>query len=385
MNNSKVYKKTIKFISKEASESEWEELDALLRNEDSIAIFNRLVRIEYLISLCMKKYDLAEAKKAVQIKLKKEKQKIRLLYFKRISIAASVLILLAVSVYKIDWSDPYIEKPIPVEIVKSGSSKAILTLEDGSEIALEKGNNYKTKQLVSNGEEVFYTSKSTKEDTELAYNYLTIPRGGQFFLRLSDGTKVWLNSESKLKYPTSFAYNKPRHVELIYGEAYFEVSSSKNNNGTSFHVQTKQQNLGVLGTEFNVRSLKNKSEIITTLVGGEITIDNSHEKIHLLPNQQSVISGNASAIVLNEVDTSLVTAWVEGLFIFEDASLDSMMDDLSRWYDIEVFFESQKLKDIPFTGVLERTKSLNTLLKIIEASNKDEMEFEIKNNVLIIK
>ena len=385
MSNSKVHKKIIKFLNKAASESELEELDDLLQKEDNITIFNRLVKMDYLISLCMKKYDLAEAKQSFQTKLKMEKRRVRLMYYKRISIAASVLIILAISMYKIGFVNPQTEIDLPVEIVESGSNKAILTLEDGSEIALEKGKTYKTGQLTSDGEEIFYTSDETKETAALTYNYLTIPRGGQFFLKLSDGTKVWLNSESKLKYPTSFAQNKPRNVELIYGEAYFEVSPSKDNNGTSFHVQTKQQDLGVLGTEFNVRALKHKPEIITTLVGGKITVNNTRETIHLIPNQQTIISEDSQAIILNEVDTSVVTAWVKGLFIFEDASLDSMMDDLSRWYDVEVFFESQQLKDIPFTGILERTKSLNTLLKIIEASNEDEMKFEIKNNILIIK
>ena len=125
---------------------------------------------------------------------------------------------------------------------KKGEYKAMLTLEDGSLVLLEKDSLYNSSTLYSNGQEIIYNSNTSTVDANVtAYNYLTIPRGGQFFVKLSDDTKVWLNSESQLKYPESFVKGKERTVELIYGEAYFEVSPSTEHSGTGFKVVSKNQ------------------------------------------------------------------------------------------------------------------------------------------------
>ncbi len=384
MDNSNIHKITTKFLNREANEKDLEHLEASLKDPNNVKLFNRLVRIEYLTSLCMKNFDLAKAKESIYNKIKEERKKRRVKYYRKISIAASVIILLGIAFNNMFFKVSETEPAEVTKIVESGSNKAILTLSDGKEIALEKGEIYKTDKITSNGEEIFYDNH-TSEETKLTYNYLTIPRGGQFFLKLSDGTRVWLNSESKLKYPTIFPTNSPRNVELIYGEAYFEVSPSEKHNGMSFNVSTEYQNLSVLGTEFNIRAYKDERDIITTLAGGKVIIEKGNIKETLMPNQQSIIDADSDTIVVQEVDASVVTAWVKGLFIFEEASLDDMMDDLSRWYDVNVFFESQKLKNIPFTGILERSKSLNTILEIIEESNENEMSFEINDKALIIK
>ena len=158
------------------------------------------------------------------------------------------------------------------DIITTGSDKAVLTLEDGSNIELEKGKAFKTNVVNSNGEKLVYNKTN---QTKITYNYLTIPRGGQYFVKLSDGTEVWLNSESQLKFPVAFIKGQTREVTLVYGEAYFAVSPSTNHNGATFKVMNQGQEVEVLGTEFNIKAYKDEINIYTTLVEGKVTVSNA--------------------------------------------------------------------------------------------------------------
>ncbi len=384
----KIYKTIVKFLNKEASSKELENLETSLKDANNIPLFNQLVRIDYIISLCMKKYDLDKAKEAVNIKLKTKKREKRLNYFKYTSIAASIVLIISISIYinNNTRSGGATTDVLVNQTIESGSNKAVLTLESGKKIVLEKGKQYRGENLSSNGEEVVYSSqKDVDKKGKQRYNYLSVPRGGQFFLKLSDGTQVWVNSESRLKYPINFVSGETRKVELEYGEAYFEVSPSEKHNGASFNVSTGSQEIHVLGTKFNVRANRDDNAIVTTLAEGKVRVEKNNNRQLLKPDQQSIINDGSNQIIVEHVDASVITSWVRGLFIFEDESLHEMMDVLSRWYNVEVFFESEKFRNIPFTGVLERTKSLNQLLEIIEASSEGEVKFEIKDNVLLIK
>ena len=152
-----------------------------------------------------------------------------------------------------------------------------MTLADGSKIALEKGTPVQTQNANSNGEELIY--ESSKNTSRLVYNYLTIPRGGQFVIKLSDGTKVWLNSASQLKFPVAFIEGESREVELVYGEAYFEVSPSTAHKGAHFQVYNKKQKVEVVGTEFNIKAYKDESNIYTTLVNGKVNVETGNKKL----------------------------------------------------------------------------------------------------------
>lgn len=157
-------------------------------------------------------------------------------------------------------------KENPVGVIPPGNSKAILTLEDGSEVELKKGSQYSNQNTKVNGTEIVYDENASKTDTKISYNFLTIPRGGTYCVELSDNTKVWLNSESKLKFPVNFKEGYMREVVLEYGEAYFEVSSSTKHKGAGFTVLTKEQEIEVLGTQFNVKAYKDENIISTTLL-----------------------------------------------------------------------------------------------------------------------
>ena len=377
----------IRYLSKIISKKEWEELNSWFEESGDFNLFRDYLKINYTIDCIMSEFDKEKRKKSVLEKIKKDKMNDRRLrrfnYFKY---AAAITVILGVSYAILTNNTTTIPDRDVVKIVESGSNKAILTLENGNEVALEKGKRYNNDKASSNGESLVYTSKTNDDSSEeLTFNYLTVPRGGQFFLKLSDETKVWVNSDSRIKYPTNFFEGNTREVEVVYGEAYFEVSPSSENRGASFEVLTRKQKVNVLGTEFNVRAYKNEAEVITTLVGGKVVVEKKGAKRSLIPNQQSISKDNSNHIDIREVDASLMTSWVRGLFIFEEESLGEMVEDLSRWYDVEVFFMTEELKKIPFTGVLERTKSLNDLLKVIEVISDDAVKFEMKKNVLIVK
>lgn len=267
---------------------------------------------------------------------------------------------------------------------KKGEYKAMLTLEDGSLVLLEKDSLYNSSTLYSNGQEIIYNSNTSTVDANVtAYNYLTIPRGGQFFVKLSDDTKVWLNSESQLKYPESFVKGKERTVELIYGEAYFEVSPSTEHSGTGFKVVSKNQSIEVLGTQFNLRAYDDESEVYTTLVEGSIVLENTQQKIVLKPNQQSAVGDSNAKFKVRKVDVYNEISWKEGVFSFEDKPLVEIMSVLGRWYNFNVLFENKKLEKDLFGGSFSKDQELSEILDMIK--NITQADFEIKDKIILIK
>jgi ferric-dicitrate binding protein FerR (iron transport regulator) len=280
-----------------------------------------------------------------------------------------------------------VQEDVPVitnnNTIKIGTDKATLTLEDGTIVSLEKGQQYNSDNLESNGEELVYKVQNTLKH-EISYNYLTIPRGGQYHIILSDGTEVWLNSESQIKYPVAFPKGKTRQVELVYGEAYFDVSPSTNHNGTKFKVLTESQEIEVLGTEFNIKAYKDESYIYTTLAEGIVTVDNASRTQILKPSEQAILNKDNKNLTISKVDVNSETAWKKGLFSFKDKSLMDIMKVLSRWYDVDIYFEDESLKDVHFKGVLSKDKNIEEILILIKNTNYINA-YEINNSTIIIK
>ncbi len=388
MKKSEIHKILVKFLNREANIQELEQLDSWLKKSENIPIFNHFVKIHYLTACHMAEYDVNKAKKSIEHRLNLNKRQRRLATVRKMAIAASVLALLGFSFFT--WFDTgqafEVPKTTP-KVLEAGSNKAVLTLEDGNQVALEKGKDYRTQKVNSNGEELIYHTDNENGDIEkeLLYNYLTIPRGGQFFLQLADGTRVWLNSDSKLKYPVKFRKGKVREVELAYGEAYFEVSPSTDHQGAGFVVHSKFQKVDVLGTKFNIKAYDGESAIATTLVEGKVNVQKGSVHKVLKPNQQARIGFENDSISVLEVDVSEEISWVDGLFTFNEMPLDDMMRILSRWYDAEVFFESTDQKGFVFTGVLERTKSVEEILELIEATSEGQVSFKVNGKAIIIK
>jgi transmembrane sensor len=304
-------------------------------------------------------------------------------FFKITAVAASVMLLISITLLFNKNDTAKINTPtVATKDILIGSDKATLTLEDGSVVALEKGKAYTTGNVSSNGEKLVYNSKN--QNQTIANNFLTIPRGGQFFVQLADSTKVWLNSESQLKYPVAFVDGETRQVELLYGEAYFEVSPSTKHKGSKFKVKTQMQNVEVIGTQFNIKAYKDETNIYTTLVEGKVAISNAKRRELLAPNQQSKISLSSSDISIATVDVYNETSWRKGLFVFKGMPLKDISKVLSRWYDVDIEFADPVLGSVKFNGVLNKNQKLEEILTTIKNINFINA-YEIKNHKVIIK
>jgi ferric-dicitrate binding protein FerR (iron transport regulator) len=259
----------------------------------------------------------------------------------------------------------------------------VLTLENGKEISLEGDKKYQTETITSTGELIIYKNKGSVPSRQIVYNYLSIPRGGQFKLQLSDGSVIWLNSETKIKYPKHFIEEKPRDVELLYGEAYFDVSHLEKAEGSEFTVITQGQKVSVLGTKFNIKAYADEDEIVTTLVKGEVMVSNTANKTLLKPDYQAILTKNSPAIKVVEADTEEVTSWIRGEFSFKNKSLLEITKVLARWYDVRFIFENDNLKFVEFNGVINKDQDIETLLNILK--NNSNINYEIKDDIIILK
>lgn len=298
--------------------------------------------------------------------------------------AASIILLIGTGYFILNYgtqSSPLNYIPSPA-IITAGTDKAILTLEDGMDVILEKGKSFNNGKVHSDGEQLEYSR--TNNNSKPLFNYLTIPRGGQYKIVLSDSTVVWLNAETKIKYPLSFVEEEPRSVELVYGEAYFEVSPSSKHQGRIFKVVTKMQEVEVTGTEFNIKGYRDESHIYTTLVEGSVNILVAENKQKLRPGEQSILYPNTKHISIHTVNVDYDVAWVRGYFNFKNKPLIEIMKVLSRWYDVDIIFETHNLENIQFSGLLNRHQNIEDILDGIK-NTKFINAYEIKNKTITIK
>ncbi|TGV02160.1 FecR family protein [Flavivirga rizhaonensis] len=389
--NTNILKLFIAYTSQEISEEEFK----TLQNWINKSVENEKKFSEYLIfhkkARSIGFYDNINKEEAwdnivVQLQnplLTEKKVPVKRLYWKYIA-AASVLLILALTLFLDKKGTPKFVEPIIVNNnIKTGTNKAILSLSDGSNITLEKGQIYEASNIFSSGDHIVY--KTDEENLkEEAYNYITIPRGGQFQITLSDGTMVWLNSESQLKYPVNFKAGETRKVELVYGEAYFDVSPSTEHQGADFKVYNNKQEIQVLGTEFNIRAYKDEITIYTTLVEGKVAVSTDTKEETLIPNQQSKVNTIDNDITLSMVDVNSIISWKDGIFDFEGKSLKEIMKVLSRWYDMEVEFENETLKGERFSGRIGKNYKIEEILTTIKNINIIK-NYEINNKTVILK
>ncbi|WP_312364114.1 FecR domain-containing protein [Sphingobacterium sp.] len=276
----------------------------------------------------------------------------------KLSIAASVLILGSFSFYMIGRLKPDKTQVIELQDLQSNRQQAKLIVSDGTVYDL----NGKNHEVISDESGIRYKNGDTlAKVTSSKLVTLLTPRGGNYTLTLEDGTRVWLNAQSSLRYPISFNGVKERVVEL-QGEAYFEVA---HNSKQPFIVNTAIQKVKVLGTSFNINAYANENRTITTLVTGRVQInDKSDRKLQVLaPLQQA--SNNGTSVAVEDVDTDLYTAWKEGTFRFRSTPLPDALRQIERWYDLEIDY-----KDIPenikIHALISRDSNLSTVLHALE-------------------
>jgi transmembrane sensor len=298
-----------------------------------------------------------------------------------IAAAAAVLIFLSVGVY-------FVMKPKPVEVqlaknttpndILPGGSKAILTLSNGRQVVLTDARNGKLAtegstiiNKIADGQ-VAYTGNSSKITARVAYNTMATPQGGQYTLTLSDGTKVILNAASSLRYPTKFVGNE-RRVQLT-GEAYFEVA---HNRAMPFHVITKQQDVKVLGTHFNINSYDNEPGTKTTLLEGSVLIN---DKALLKPGEQAIVSGKLLKVY--PANTELAVAWKNNKFMFDNENIKDIMRMVARWYNVDVVYVGDTPDD-KFGGSVSRFDKISKVLSILELTGN--IHFKIEGRTIIVR
>lgn len=372
----------VKYLNKEANVEELRILELWLNNEENVTLFNRYIKTEYLVSANMESFDINKAKNTIRERLRFNRRR-RL--FKISSAVAAAIVILGLITLPLFRSASKLPQNLPTivkDINEPGNNTAILTLNDGAEIVLTDGETHDSDTYVSNGELITYNDDPVSEEIT-DYNTLTIPRGGHYAVSLSDGSKIWLNSDSKIKYPVHFSTNTARTIELVYGEIYLEVSPSSQNHGNKFIVKSQMQNIEVLGTKFNIKAYKEDTFTLTTLVEGSVAIATNTNRAVLSPNYQAKTAPSMTNIEITKANVTEAIAWKNGIFSFTNLPLKDIMQTLSRWYDTEVIFSTPSLETIKFTGVLGKDQSLQDILTII--TNSNNIAYEIRDNMIIFK
>ncbi len=303
------------------------------------------------------------------------------------AVAASLLIVSGVALYlqKAPVSDSVKTVVVPVGPIKPGGNKATLTLADGTQINLSDAENgviasqrSATIKKTKDGLLVYEAENElSQNNTTQSLNTVDIPKGGQYKLVLPDGTKVWLNSMTSIKYPSNFT-GAERRIELK-GEAYFEVAK---NEDMPFIVQTSKMEVEVLGTHFNVMAYQNEAFQETALLEGSVKIKQKSSGVNkfLKPGYLASIADNQNQISLRKANLESIVAWKNGIFQFDKEDIKTIMKKLERWYDIEVVYEG----DIPtdqFVGKIGRDTNLGEVLKILSQS---KIKYRLEGKKIII-
>nr|WP_121272966.1 FecR family protein [Pedobacter schmidteae] len=313
-----------------------------------------------------------------------------------ISVAAMIIISLSVASYFLLKTKNDLQVAVIENDISPGGNKAVLTLANGKRVTLNDANQQELLEQqgvkiskTADGKLVYMTCTTCNEKTDKQlFNTIETPRGGQYEIRLPDGTRVWLNAASKLIYPISFQTQKERRVQL-FGEAYFEVAQqdrivkkhTEPEGKLPFVVQTDKQEVEVLGTHFNINSYSDEPDTRTTLLEGSVKVFSTQKSVLLKPNQQAILV-TANQLLIKAVNAKESIAWKQDYFMFNKESLLSIMRKISRWYDVDVIYETEMLKSQRFSGTVSRFKNLAELLEKLELTGP--VKFKITDKKIIV-
>lgn len=375
----------LKSFRESLTDSESEELDSWLsaspRNQKSYELW--------------KQSDLTEKKNLInqlhpesswqQLENKLHFKK-RPIYFRVLKYVAAALIIITAGIlihnrFSQDSTPLLAETSNPVP----GTAKAILILESGEQMELANGQNlYLRKdsciQLNNNNNILKVEISGLQKNLLESYSTLSVPKGGEYQLVLSDGSKIWLNSDTKLRFPDRF--NGNQRVVYLEGEAYFEVAP---NTQMPFIVSVRNMKVEVLGTKFDVKAYKEDRMIYTTLLSGCVETSNlqSGQSVILHPNEQCLFDATKQQMKKRFVDAATSIGWKDGRFIFENEPLEEIMKQLCRWYNVEVTYQSPELAKYCFTGNTGRFDQLSSLLYLIEKTYP--ISFSINGNSIEVR
>ena len=297
--------------------------------------------------------------------------------------AAIVLILSVGGVFYFSGDKEQTEiLPIAKNEVQVPGSRAVLILPDGRKVDLE--NEVLRSDLAQSDSLLLISTRSLKyrdidsPDTTEVFHTLEIPRGGEYLLTLSDGTMIYLNSESTLSFPVKFQ-GKERKVYLT-GEAYFKVAK---NTEHPFVVTAGELEVLVTGTTFGVRAYKDEKDIQTTLESGQVTVRVEGKSVKLVPNKQVLFNKLTMGMEVRDVDVDLYLAWADGRLVYDNCPLEKILTDLGRWYNIDVFYSRDELRSYQFSLNMKKHEEFIQVLELIGKTG--EVQFEVKDNTVIVR
>ena len=359
-------------------EFDFEKLASIMQSPGNEALQEEFERLRRLADLSV---DGEKIWDNIQSRVERKPRKAIARYLKYV---AAVVLPLCAGV--LGWMVYPEEKPSPAvvaEVISPGKPRAYLQLSGGERLSLstqtrdtllvERG----TSVRVDSTGRISYLSPGNKAAKENVYNTIVVPRSGEYKLELADGTRVWLNSESELRYPVEFVGDW-RDVYLK-GEGYFEVAPDAEK---PFRVLVDDMVVRVLGTSFDVNAYRDRGGVLTTLLSGKVAIQDRSGRslVEMEPDQQ--VDFKDGVAVVSEVDARKSVSWIDGKFYFEEMPLESIMEQLRRWYDIEVFFVGQDLKSYEFTGVIHKDFSADQIFEIIEKTTR--VKFSVKGRSVTV-
>ena len=368
-----------RYLSDEIEEEEQAELTRW-RNESSEneRLFQEICKEENIKQNMQKRqtFHVADGWEGVQRKIQRHRFRHLILNIcKYAAIFIFPVAIATVAIYK-SGNAPQPLSQVAEQIVP-GSKKAVLILDNGEAIDLKSTSGVELKEkdgtvIQVDSTALNYQQAPARTSEKLAYNKVNVPRGGEYQLTLSDGSKVQLNSMSSIRFPVQFA-QACRLVELE-GEAYFEVSKT----GQPFIVQTKGMKIEVLGTTFNISAYANE-EYQTTLVSGSVKVQTENGSNRILkPSEQACITSGSNQINVRNVDTAFYTSWIHGKINFKDQRLDDIMKTLARWYDMDVVYENEATKELRFGCYVNRYNEITPLVKLLEQTGRVTVTVEGK-------
>jgi len=370
-----------KYLSGNASD---EEVASLLQYRDELNVndYDNAQEIDNQLKIQQKIFSKIERTRQGQVK------KLTSKYWWSAAAAVLLFVSAALFVFKSHHNPEINTNEVLTHTLKQivpGGNKATLTLANGSTINLNQvsdgiiARNGKLGIIEKKDGQLMYTVGNglTEKNDRLSFNTINVPRGGQYQVILPDGTDVWLNSESSLRYPIKFE-GIERHVELK-GEAYFEVAKNKN---MPFIVNANNVNITVLGTHFNVMAYGDESSVKTTLLEGSVMLKSHNKQKTLVPGQQATAANGDGKIKVSYVNTADAISWKNGYFAFRDENLVSIMKKVARWYDVDVEYQDD-VSQVVFGGSISRAKDIEELLNNIQLTGS--AHFKIEGRRVIVK
>ena len=364
------------FLKETLTVEEKEELDAwILASDENMMLFEKMTDEKNIEQAAdwLKTMNVDAQLKATKRKIQR-RQPLALWS----AIAAAMIILIVASVYFFNNNSKENEKThvaVEKKDIAPGSNMATLTLDNGEQIALNSNGadttlNNQIKILRKDGQLVY---NNGTDASSLVYNTLTVPRKGQYKVVLADGSKVWLNAESSIRYPIAFTGNE-RKV-FVTGETFFDVAKDKSK---PFRVMANDIMVEALGTQFNINTYNNEPYFTATLIDGSVSVTRGAEKNILKPGQQAQIRDKYFHIV--NANTDNVTAWKNNLFKFSGAPINEIMRQVERWYDADVVY--QENVNLHLNATIERSVPVSKLLSILEQTG--QVKFKVEGKKIIV-